>query len=534
MRVALVGPELEENLGIRSIAAALGRAGVQTDIHPFDVARDLPGVCARLVADAPDVVGLSLSFQWRALDVFALAVALREAGWRGLLVGGGHFAAFTWQHILTEFPEFDALCLYEAEETMVALVSAWAANTPLRAVPGLALRSPEEGSPPFVTPPAPPPDLATLPWPDRRGEALTCLGHKVHAVVASRGCYAHCAFCCIAAWHGRGEAALPFRVRPVEDVADELAWLHHERGAEIFIFHDDDFFVPGGRGGVVGRLHALADALDARGVGRVATVVKARPNDVRPEVLRLARDRLGLVRVFLGVETDAVQGLRTLDRRVQVGRNEAALATLAELGLYTCFNLLAFDPDTTVDDLLVNVAFMERHADVPFNFGRAELYAGTPLLARMQAEGRTRGDWLAWDYQLHDDTIQEVFTLAMRLFRPRNFAGDALANRLQGTRFDVEVARHFHPDRFDGEWDDEIRALHVGLGRDTAAGLREVVTHVTGDRVSPTWEADLAGRLRDTEARLRRRASALEASIRAAVGARCHHYRPRAAPGAYP
>ena len=43
--------------------------------------------------------------------------------------------------------------------------------------------------------------------------------------------------------------------------------------------------------------------------------------------------------------------------------------------------LLMFDPDTTLDSVRKNLVFFEYAAELPFNFGRVELYAGTPLLA---------------------------------------------------------------------------------------------------------------------------------------------------------
>ena len=538
--VALVGPELEENLGLRYIAASLEKTGFPCEILPLDSGADVLAVRDAVLARNPAIVGLSLAFQWRAMDFFALAIALREGGYRGLIVGGGHFSAFTWREILSEFEEIDALCQYEAEETMVDIARAVAAGQPLHGVAGLALREPggvpesvgrQPGGVPVETPLAPSPELGTLPWPDRRGEPVVCLGHNVAALVASRGCYAHCAFCCIAAWHGRTGEGVRFRLRPVEDVADEMVYLNREKRTDIFIFHDDDFFVPAGRHGVLGRLRALADALDARGMGPFVSVVKARPNDVKPEIFRFMRDRLGLNRLFLGVESDAHQGLVTLDRHVRSEQNHAAMTVLDELGLYCCFNLLMFDPDTTLDTLEPNIAFMERYAEVPFNFGRAELYAGTPLLARMQAEGRAVGDWMGWDYRLNDLDIQRAFNLVMRAFYARNFAGDALANRLQGTRFDVEVARRLHADVFDSAWLDEAKAINRGLGLDSAAGLRAVIAQVRSapESADDTFIEDLSGRLRETERELRRRASALEKAVRSTVGAGCRHHRPRSA-----
>jgi hypothetical protein len=62
--------------------------------------------------------------------------------------------------------------------------------------------------------------------------------------------------------------------------------------------------------------------------------------------------------------------------------------------------MLLFDPDITVQSLETNLAFIRAAADFPFNFGRVELYAGTPLLQRMQFERRCWGDYMQWDYAL--------------------------------------------------------------------------------------------------------------------------------------
>lgn len=79
--VALIGPELEENLSLRYIAASLARAGYDSEIVPFNSENDF-GAALEAVLAAPEpplVVGISLAFQWRAQDFLAFAVALRQA-----------------------------------------------------------------------------------------------------------------------------------------------------------------------------------------------------------------------------------------------------------------------------------------------------------------------------------------------------------------------------------------------------------------------------------------------------------------------
>ena len=115
------------------------------------------------------------------------------------------------------------------------------------------------------------------------------------------------------------------------------------------------------------------------------------------------------------------------------------------------------------------------------------------------------------DYQLADPEIDRIFELTLRAFGPRNFGPDALANRQMGTRFDVEVARHFYPRVYDAAWLDRGKRLSRELALDTADGLEAVIRHVrTRDAGGDDgFVGALSARLRTTEARLGREASAL-------------------------
>lgn len=524
--IALLGPEIEENLSLRYLATALERSGFATEIVPFNEDGHLATILDLLLGpdEPPLMVALSLAFQWRATAFLALAMGLRERGYRGHITAGGHFGTFAWREIMGDFNELDSICLHEAEEVLVDLAQALGENRPLSGIAGLAHR--DDQNLPICAGLRAPPELETLAWPDRRGEPYSCLGRRVATLVSSRGCYARCAFCCIAAWHEHSLSSRRFRLRPVEDVAAEMARLHHEQNCEIFIFHDDNFFVPG-PGRSLTRVHALADALEERGVKRFGTVVKARPTDIDRELFTVMRDRLQCVRLFLGIETDAHQGLETLGRGVRQKHNHAAMEILRELGIYVCFNMLIFDPDTTFESLATNLAFMQSQGDYPFNFGRVELYAGTPLLARMQAEERCSGDYMGWNYRLATPEMQRTFELATRCFFPRNFSAGALANRLMGTRFDVEVARHFEPGHYQPAWLVEVKALSQELADDTVASLRQIIAHVQRSPAAAdgAMAAALAPRLREAERAITRRAGDLEDTIQRTVGARCQHYR---------
>jgi anaerobic magnesium-protoporphyrin IX monomethyl ester cyclase len=523
--VALVGPEVEENLSLRYLASSLEHAGIVTEILPFNVGVDLRAILQVICSDPqPTVVGLSLSFQWRAQDVLALAMALRQNGYRGHITAGGHFGSFAWQQVLQDFSEIDSICRFEAEDTLRELCLAVLQGRDPHGLSGMAVRD-VQGCP-QLTPSRPPPAIDRLPWPDRRGPAARCLGHPIAAMVSSRGCYGNCAFCCIAALHRNSSPAQRHRLRPVDDVAEEMAHLQRERGTDIFIFHDDNFFLPS-REDSLQRVQALGEALRARNVTRFATVVKARPNDVTLPVFSAMRQHLQLVRLFLGVESSTQQGCDTLNRGVREGEANRALRVLESLDLYVCFNMLVFDPDASIDALLQNMAFMKANGQHSSNFGRVELYAGTPLLARLQREQRAVGDYLAWDYNQATEPMQRVFELSMEAFRERNFSGRALANRLQSTRFDAEIARHFHADRFRPEWLQRAKELSQRLTDSSAQGVRRIVAYVQDGAESNLDERrfvqQVSGELRECEAAIEALAFQLEHEVCREVGAACDH-----------
>ena len=140
MRVSLIGAELEENLGLRYIAAALEQAGHDISIIPFASEHDAGPVVSRVTELRPDIAGLSMVFTGRGREFCRLARALREGGYRGHLIGGGHFASFNCRQLLCDYPEFDSIALGEGEELMCRL--AGNLESPEN-VPGLCYRRPD-------------------------------------------------------------------------------------------------------------------------------------------------------------------------------------------------------------------------------------------------------------------------------------------------------------------------------------------------------------------------------------------------------
>ena len=248
--------------------------------------------------------------------------------------------------------------------------------------------------------------------------------------------------------------------------------------------------------------------------------MKARPTDVRHDIFSVLVERLHCIRCYVGVETDADQGLQTLQRWANAAANRKAIEVTRALGLFVCFNVLMFDPDTTLESIETNVRFIEWANDCPFNFGKVQLYAGTPILKRMQDEGRARGDWLRWSYALTDPGAERFYRLQHTLFEARNFGDRALANDIQALRFDLEVTRKFHPELLPPDWHALGTALSARLARGATIALLRLLSHVReGDPATdPELLAELGPVLRREEHEVRAAMEVLALRLQARVG----------------
>ncbi|MBI5500265.1 MAG: B12-binding domain-containing radical SAM protein [Deltaproteobacteria bacterium] len=514
MRIALVGAEFEENLAIRYIRGALEADGHEVVQIVFNDPGALEPAARRLAESGAELAGFSLVFTRRARQFAALARRARELGFRGHLTAGGHFATFNAEALLGEVDAFDSVVCGEGELPMRRLARGLERLDDVR---GLVWRDADGG---IVRNPAAdkPADLDALAWPAHRRPYDRYLGFPIANVLGSRGCTHSCAFCSIAAWHAHCGGAR-FRMRSPGNVADELAALWRE-GVRIFNFHDDNF-LPGSREEAFVRVRALGDELRARGVGRIGFAIKARPDEVDLELFALLRS-MGLFRVFLGIEAGTADSLCRLGRGQSLDDNRRALDVMGRLDLHACFNLLLFNPDSTLEDVAANVAFLRERPGNPMNFCRTEIYAGTPLERRLRARGRLLGDWWGWDYRMADPRAERAFQAAFAAFRERNYGERGLHHTTMRVDYEYQVFEHFHG-RDEG-LRRRVKAFVVDANLDTCSRLEELLGRVGagfgGEAEERAWTAAAAARVREADARLVAGAERILDDVRDAVAAR--------------
>ena len=469
MHVVLVGAEFEENLAVRYLWGALEAADHQVTQVVFNRGKDLERAAHDIVASGAAVAGLSMVFTARGREFAALATRVRELGFRGHLVAGGHFAGFYAEELLRDVGALDSVALGEGENILCELVSKL---DDLGAIEGLVWRRGAGAEIVRNHAALKPPDLDVLPWPPRKSPLDDYLGIPVSNILSSRGCSHSCAFCSIAAWHKLCGGAR-VRMRSVERVADEMAALH-QRGVRIFNFHDDNFLPPG-RAARLERVAELGRAIRARRLGRIAFAIKARPDALDEELLRQLVE-LGLFRVFLGIEAGTADSLQALGRRQRVEDNVRALELVNRLGIHCCFNLLVLNPESTLEDLAGNVRFLREQPRNPMNFCRTEIYAGTPLELRLRAEGRLRGDYWGYDYRIADERAQAAFELIFPCFEQRNFGEHGLHHLCMQVDYEHQLRGHFFGLR--SELACKVKRYVVRVNLDTASHLEALVAEI--------------------------------------------------------
>lgn len=470
MKIALVGAELEENLGLRYMASSLEANKHQTNIFAFNSNYDQPRVVQEILSFDPQIVGLSMVFTSRAREFLHLAQSLRDAGYKGHIVAGGHFASFNSDQLLVEFPAIDSVALGEGEDLMVSL----AKNLhQLAHVPALCYRN-TEGKILCNKATGNMEHLDSLPFP-KREHFHEYFGKKISSILSSRGCWRNCAFCSINAWYERA-GGKKFRYRSVENIVAEMKQLYFEHGIRIFNFQDDNFFLPN-QHQAVERFRLLRDRLNQEKIEGIAIAIKARPESINRESIQILDD-LGLFRVFLGVENASANGLKNLNRIQTIEQTLNALNVLNDFDVHVAYNFLMFEPDASMADILLNIHFMERHLDNPFNFCRAEAYAGTGLEAKLKAENRLLGSYFGFDYRLKDSKCELFHQIANYAFFDRNFSDYGLHYFNMQVDFYFQLLRRFYPNLLSETLRSEVKNFIKQTNLDTYHWLSTIYDFV--------------------------------------------------------
>ncbi len=492
-KVLLIGSEVEENLAIRYLGAKLQSYGHIVNITPCSDYNEFNKVLNKLNSFNPDLVALSMAFQSMATMFLELIHKIKETKPTVNLTVGGHFPTFEYEKIL-ENENINSVIRFEGEEPISKLIDAIINNKTLQDVPNLVYRSPIDNSlkeNKIITDFE---DLDQLAFPLRDEKPHIRLGERFGTLVSSRGCFhSRCIYCCIGAFHQK-KTGHPYALRTPDNVAREMVELYHQQKVRLFQFHDDNFLLPSKKDSYQ-RLKSLKKSLIQQGVDleAIAILIKTRPDGVDGDILMLLEE-MGCVGVFLGVENASDSGLKALARSSTVDEINNSLDLLKDFNMAVTFNLLMFHPRATLDEINQNIYFMNKNKDLAYDFGRAEIVAGSPLEKLVIRKGLLRGEWPQWDYVLEDNAVEKMFRINRLTFYRENSHYSELSHKLIALSYRSQLIQHFYPGKKAQKLKKETNNLIRNSNDFTIDSLLNVYSMVAESRIEDKLNT-LAGKM---------------------------------------
>jgi anaerobic magnesium-protoporphyrin IX monomethyl ester cyclase len=516
--VLLVGFQDQDNLGLRYLLSAVRHAGFRAEIATYTA--DPGPICEMVARIKPDVVGFSLIFQYMAPEFGRVIEALRAAGCSAHVTIGGHYPSFDYAEVLQRIPGADSVVRFEGEATLVELMERLTSNREWRDILGIAYRRGAEIAANPLRPAIE--DLDSLPEPDRADIDYRSRDLATASLLGSRGCPWNCSFCSIRPFYEAQGGRLR-RLRAPRAIADEMRRIHLERGARVFLFQDDDFLATGAR--ARDWAIALADEILQAGLGnRIAFKISCRSDEVRTPVIEQLI-AAGLTHVYMGVESGDADGLRHMNKMLKPAQHLAAGDVLRALDLSFDFGFMLLEPYSTLESTLTNVDFLDKFVGDGWsvaNFCRTLPYAGTPLKAQLEAEGRLKGTPFEPDYDFLDPRLDRFYDWMLATFRQRNFSNGGLCHILRALVFEAHLKlpgyRSFAP--LDRAYSHSLSARCNGYALNTLRSALDYVTRTPAERIEINcgYLADLTARELAEERKLTAQVLAFFVSVRERSG----------------
>ncbi|HWF78581.1 MAG TPA: radical SAM protein [Caulobacteraceae bacterium] len=517
--VLLVGFQDQDNLGLRYLLSSVRKAGFAARIETYSA--DPTRLVQVAKQTRPDVIGLSLIFQYMAPEFGRVVQALRDHGCTAHITIGGHYPSFDYAEVLQRIPGADSIVRFEGEATLVELMQRIGCGADWRDIAGIAWRRGEE----IVANPLRPAldDLDRLPFPERSDIDYAGQDLPLASVLGSRGCPWDCSFCSIRPFYEAQGGKLR-RLRSPAQVVEEMRQLHLERGVRVFLFQDDDFLATGRRA----RQWAedIAEGVIQAGLkGKIAFKISCRADEVHYETMaRLVES--GLTHVYMGVENGDEQGLINMNKMMKPHHPIEAGRILRSLGLSFDFGFMLLEPYSTMATVRSNIDFLRQFVGDGWSvagFCRTLPYAGTALKRQLESEGRLMGSPFEPDYTFLDPKLDVFYDWMLLTFRERNFTNTGLCEVLRSFIFE---ARLNLPDQRRFAAGDAARLTSIAAQANghalyaLSAALDYVEATPLGEiRINDGFLAAVTAHEQAQEQRLLREVTELYCSVRAGDGA---------------
>ncbi|MCP4675837.1 MAG: radical SAM protein [Deltaproteobacteria bacterium] len=451
--IVLIGyePKGSENLTLRLLASAITSAGMRAVVSPVSSMSGSLDEIKAVVALSPTAIGFSLQDSVASMHSLALAGLARKTGYAGYIVCGGPFATLQTEWVLNHAKSVNGVIRHQGEGPLTELITRLKKGIDPRGIPGLATRSG----------PRLPSEISPEPsWRPQRGPRPKVLGIATADIISGRGCTHKCDYCTHAAvsslaireCRDSGVSPLELKqygldspsVRPLSDLADEMAELYHEHKVRYFHLIDENP-IPADEQAALKWAFNLKTGLDERNVGKIALGMMTRGDALTDRVID-ELVKLGLTRTFVGIEAGTDEGLSFIRRKGSADRGRRALNRLANHGVVTIFNSLLLHPGCTPESIRTELSFLRGVRGALFETLQVTPFAGTPLNKRLADEGRLKPGNVVPGFDIADPAATRFASLLRRLRTEALGAYDPIF-RAMDLLFSIRLLRKFNPNR---------------------------------------------------------------------------------------
>jgi len=389
VKILLVHPEIRikygtdgYQTGLAALSAALKKLGgcqvrllhLAHEFNPNKFQSDVAGY-------SPDLIGFYTTHnQYRFVSLLLETIPENIF----TILGGPHPTIFP--ECLEQTPRLDAVCIGEADNTIVDLVRALKNKDDLSQVRGIRYRTSEgikqTRAQCFIE------DLDSLPFEDReifesgrqKAAGLLEIGHQ-NSFRIGRGCPFRCSFCSNAA-QSDAQPGTYSRFRTVDHVMGEIKQVVNKYRPEVLYFQDDTFMTSKDFEKQFCERYPKEVGLPFEFFGHIEQVTRERLERIR---------NAGGRRVSYGVES----GDQTLRKEIlqKSFSNEDvvnAFALTKEMGIVAEAFVMAGFPGETPDSFRATADLLARIQPAMYTLSIYYPYPGTMLYEKAQAQGMLR------------------------------------------------------------------------------------------------------------------------------------------------
>lgn len=309
-----------------------------------------------ILAFAPDLLGISLTYTSQVIPGLALARLVKQARPSIHITVGGGLLAYIGEKMSRSgkvFSVVDSVIVLEGEGPLHELAKNVAAGK-AKPAEGVGNCIWKDGGRVVVNPPVNPLSIETLPTPEFDGMPMDrYLSPQLALPLAiTRGCYwEKCAFCTLYKVIGPG-----FRQRTLDQVMDDIEAVTKRWKSDVIYFVVEDMPPP--------LFKQLPAALKARGLSvKWWTDARLERNLFTDE---LCRDLYasGCRRIAFGFESASQRLLDLMEKGTSIDEADGILRRLANAGISnTLYTMIGF-PTETVEEARLTLEWLRAHKDV--------------------------------------------------------------------------------------------------------------------------------------------------------------------------